>query len=249
MFPIGDATLSFREISNHWSREIQPPASRNELLRVLESAFWRGEIHGNSRWSRLEFLKGIYRPLHDRDDLGIVFIVGEDADKSRVEELPDGGAWVDLRRRIHLPSGDMDTWDERTCSDAFRALAETSSTESYPDVTPIFASIELSYEEFIRWLAKRGYSKPIFWNPLPTARLTKRPRGRSPEYNWDGVKTKLVEHVKRHGPLHSLKDLLERCAELASELHPKGAVPSDKTIREAIEKNGLDLAAGLAPGK
>jgi hypothetical protein len=246
MFPIGDATLSFREIANYWSREIQPPASRNELLRVLESAWWLGEIRGNSRLSRLEFLKGMYRTLHDRDDLGIIFIVMDDAEKSRVEELPAGGALVDLRRRIPLPSGDTEMWNESTCSDAFRALAETSSTESYPDVRPIFASIELGHEEFIRWAAKRGFSKPRFWKPLPTARLEKRPRGRRPDYDWLGVKTKLSEHVS--GPLHSLKELMEKCREFANELHPKRSEPDDKTIREAIKRHRLDLAAGLVPG-
>jgi hypothetical protein len=245
MFPIGKTTLSFREISNCWSREIQPPASQNELLRLLESAWWLDEIRGNSRWSRLELLKRMYCALHNRDDLGIVFILGEDAEKSRVEELPDGGALVDLRPRIHLPSGDMDMWDESTCSDAFRALAETSSTESYPDLTPVFASIELGHEEFIRWAAKRGYSKPRFWRPLPTARLKKRPRGRPPEYNWDGVKTKLAEHKKQHGPLRSNKDFLEKCEVFASELHSDGRVPERKTIEAAIKKHGLERAAGL----
>jgi hypothetical protein len=249
MFPIGDATLPFREIANCWSREIQPPASRNELLRVLESAWWLDEIRGKSRWSRLEFLKGMYRPLHDRDDLGIVFLVGEDAAKSRVEELPDGGALVDLRRQIPLPSGDVDTWDESTCSDAFRALAQTSSTESYPDVTPVFASIELGHGEFIRWAAKRGFSKPRFWKPLPTARLEKRPRGRRPVYDWPRVKMKLVEHTKQHGMLPSYEALLDKCEVFASEPRSDGMVPDRSTIKAAIEKYGLDVAAGLAPGK
>jgi hypothetical protein len=244
LFPIGDAKLSFLAIANYWSREIQPPASRNELLGVLESAFWRGEIRGNFRWSRLEFFKGMCRPLQNRDDLGIVFIVGEDADKSRVEELPDGAALADPRPRIHLPSGDMATWDESTCSDAFATLAETSSTQSYPDLTPIFASIELSYEEFTRWLEKRGYTRPGFWAIAPQ----KRHRARTPEYSWPGVKEKLIDYVRKHGPLQSFGKLLEKTREFATELHPEGNEPSDKTVRAAIKK--YDLAAvGLAPGK
>ena len=45
MFPIRKNTLSFGEISDHWSREI--PLSQNELLKGLEGAWWLGEICGD----------------------------------------------------------------------------------------------------------------------------------------------------------------------------------------------------------
>jgi hypothetical protein len=40
MFPIAKPALSLREISDYWSREIWPPASSEELLSTLESAWW-----------------------------------------------------------------------------------------------------------------------------------------------------------------------------------------------------------------
>src|SRR5262249_60235207 len=73
MFPIRKNTLSFGEISDHWSREI--PLSQNELLKGLEGAWWLGEICGGSGMSRLEYLKHIFKSMGHRDDLGIVFVV------------------------------------------------------------------------------------------------------------------------------------------------------------------------------
>jgi hypothetical protein len=247
MFPIGSATLSFRDIANYWSREIEPTASQNELLGVLESAWWLGEIRGNSRWSRLGCLKGMYRALHDRNGLGIVFVAGEDVDKARVEELPDGSGLFDCRLPVHLPSHDTNTWDEETCEGAFRTLAQTSSTESYPDLTPVFTLIELSYDEFTGLLEKRGYRKPGFWKPSATA-PQKRPRGRPDEYKWKGVREKLINYVAKHGRLRSFGELLEMTREFATELHSEGKEPSDKTLRAAIKKYDL-VAIGLSPGK
>ena len=55
MFPIAKPALSFGEISDYWSREISPPASSNELLNILVSAWWLGELRGGSVNSRLNF--------------------------------------------------------------------------------------------------------------------------------------------------------------------------------------------------
>jgi len=60
MFPIAKRKLTLSDISNYWSREISPPASRNELYGLLEGAWWIGEIHGDSAISRLELLKRFY---------------------------------------------------------------------------------------------------------------------------------------------------------------------------------------------
>ena len=88
MFPIAKPALSFGEISDYWSREISPPASWEEILYTLQSAWWLGELHGNSGPSRLQRLKNMFTSMY-RDDLGIVFIVGDCADPGAVG-LPDG---------------------------------------------------------------------------------------------------------------------------------------------------------------
>jgi hypothetical protein len=143
MFPIRKNTLSFGEISDHWSREI--PLSQNELLKGLEGAWWLGEICGVSGMSRLEYLKHIFKSMGHRDDLGIVFVVaGEDDSKSPYLTHPDGSISVPmkaLRRQIPLPSSDIDTWNESSCASVFYELAQTSSRESYPDSMLFFNTL------------------------------------------------------------------------------------------------------------
>jgi hypothetical protein len=85
-----------------------------------------------------------------------------------------------------------------------------------------------------------------------TAAITeiKKPkRGRPAEYNWEGVKVRLVTYVSQNGPMQTQDELMQKCADFASELHSRKSTPSDKTIREAIKTHGLDIAAGFAPGK
>jgi hypothetical protein len=46
-----------------------------------------------------------------------------------------------------------------------------------------------------------------------------------------------------------MNELLEKCSDFAGQEHPHKKTPDDKTIREAIKKHRLDLAAGFVPGK
>ena len=159
MFPIAKPALSFGEISDYWSREISPPASSNELLDILVSAWWLGELRGDFVNSRLELLKLMFTSMY-RDDLGIVFIVGDDAAPPPVE-LPDGSLKIDLRPQIRVPSSNIESWDEAACTNAFHALAEVtekSSIDSYREFAVLLPSIKLTYEEFSTWCTKRGFS-------------------------------------------------------------------------------------------
>ena len=74
-------------------------------------------------------------------------------------------------------------------------------------------------------------------------------RGRPPEYNWASVKSRLAEYTQQNGHVQSMNELLEICSDFARKLHPRKKTPDDKTIREAIKKHGLDLAASFVPGK
>jgi hypothetical protein len=161
MFPVAKSTLCFGEIADYWSREIQPPASWDEILRTLESAWWLGEFRGNSGPTRLQRLKNMFTSMRHRDDLGIVFVVGDCAGPRPVE-LPDGSLKIDLRHQIRVPSSNTENWDEAACRDAFHTLAKTSSKESYPDLTVGFTLTELSHQEFNAWREKRGYHETNF---------------------------------------------------------------------------------------
>jgi hypothetical protein len=164
MFPIATAALSFREISDYWSRVISPPASSNELLNILVSAWWLGELRGDSVNSRLELLKIMFTSMY-RDDLGIIFIVGDDAGPPEIE-LPDGFSIVDVRPQIRVPSSNIESWDEAACTKPFHALAEVtkeSSIKRYQEFAVLLPSIKLTYEEFNIWHTSRGYSPQTFW--------------------------------------------------------------------------------------
>ena len=104
---------------------------------------------------------------------------------------------------------------------------------------------------FERWLARnRLQESPSRFEPLvASSPLKKQKLGRPQEYNWSGVKSRLTDYASQHGPMQRLEELLQKCADFASELHPKGKMPDDKTIREAIKTHALDIAAGLTSGK
>src|SRR5215471_1023257 len=64
-----------------------PPDVFGQTLSILVSAWWLGELRGDSVHSRLQLLKIMFTSKY-RDDLGIVFIVGNDAVPPQVD-LPD----------------------------------------------------------------------------------------------------------------------------------------------------------------
>src|SRR6516165_8963446 len=149
MFPIAKPTLSFQETADYWSREIWPPASSHELLSILVSAWWLGELRGDSVHSRLQLLKLMFTSKY-RDDLGIVFIVGNDAGPPQVDLPDDEPRDIDLRPQIRVPSSNTESWDEAACRDAFHALAKVtkdSSINIYQGFHPIN-----TYREFAVFL-------------------------------------------------------------------------------------------------
>jgi hypothetical protein len=212
------------------------------------SAWWLGELRGDSVHSRLQLLKIMFTSMY-KDDLGIVFIVGDDPGPAGVE-LPDGFLEIDVRPEIRVPSSNVESWDEAACKDAFHVLAEITEQslierKSYQKFAVFLPSIKLTYEEFNTWRRQRGYPDRKFWRP----RLKKSKPGRPAEYNWDGVKAQLRTYVSKDGPVQTQGELLQKCAEFACDLHPAKSTPNDKTIREAIKTHALDVAAGFAPGK
>jgi hypothetical protein len=162
MFPISKETLSFREISDFWSREVSPPASRNELLNLLISAWWRGEIVGDAL-PRLQFLRRLFISMSKFKEPCIVFISGDEVGPAQVHEFPDGCVEVDIRPRACV-SSNTDDWDEATCDPAFRSFEEIEWDKRCPELFLTFRLFNLSRAEFMNWVVDRGfYSKPTFW--------------------------------------------------------------------------------------
>jgi hypothetical protein len=97
-----------------------------------------------------------------------------------------------------------------------------------------------------KWFNVRVQTDTLMeWLKMAAAvQLEKPRRGRPAEYNWTGVKSRLLQYRSQHGPVRTFDELLQKCSDFASELHPKRRTPDDNTIREAIRKHELDVAAG-----
>jgi hypothetical protein len=162
MFPISKDKLSIGEISDYWSREIQPKTSQLEIRGLLEGAWWRGEIIGDAQVSRLQQLKNMFK-FKGRKDVRIVFVVDQEASAPQITELPGGGAEVDIRPRVCVPSSRTDLWTVDSCAAAFQNLAETTSVGDFPLIAPALSAINVTRDEFLGWIASRGYRVPTFW--------------------------------------------------------------------------------------
>jgi hypothetical protein len=233
MFPIAKSTLTFGRIADYWPREISPPASWDETLGTLESAWWLGELRGNSGPTRLQRVKNMFTSMRHRDDLGIVFIVGDCAGPLPVE-LPDGSLKVDLRHEIRVPSSNTENWDEATCRDAFPALAKTSSKESYPELTVGFTLIQLSYEEFNTWRTNRGYFEPKFWRPREERKTWQARPGRYLTVS----ETAVVKAMNELWPDGHAATMVAQptAAEKLPKAIAKRRRPAEERIRQELEK-------------
>jgi hypothetical protein len=161
MFPLSADILPLVEIADFWSREIRPPASRDELLACLESAWWRGEFKGSSAFNRLQFLRKMFEARRGPDLQSVAFASPNDAGPPTEIPLADGGVAV-VRQKICVP-GETDDWTEDSCNDAFEALAQLPSKRYFPVLSYNICFIGLTYEEFFGWVGTRGFLIPGFW--------------------------------------------------------------------------------------
>jgi hypothetical protein len=162
MFPLSAEKLPLLEIADFWSREIKPPASHKELLALLESAWWQGQLKGNSALNRLQFLKKMFESRHEPHMHSVVFVTPNDAGPTTETWLAEGGVVVDVRPRIRVP-GETDDWTESSCSGAFETLASSPSHEHFPELSMGLCFIDLTFEEFFGWVQTRGFETPKFW--------------------------------------------------------------------------------------
>jgi hypothetical protein len=169
MIPISEDPLSLLRIADYWSRQI--PYSARELLQLLVSAWWRGEIVGESAASRLVLLRGMFKSTSNRD---LIFLVAGEEGLPKITARahgidPDGIVEVDARPTITVPSADLSSWTEESCIEAFCALAKASLFDDYPRWAPPLWAIELAHTEFMTWVSRRGFDRPTFWSGTTVA--------------------------------------------------------------------------------
>jgi hypothetical protein len=161
MFPIpSDRKLSVVEISRHWSREIQPPASAQELREVIIKAWWCGELTAANSSSRLSVLRGYYL----RSAPFVAFAIPDAEEPAQWDTVGEGV--IDFVRplRVPLPNTNLDTWTEANCTPAFNAIAEGWNEDMLSQNGPIALGIVLTSGEFFQWIDACDYKRPTFWS-------------------------------------------------------------------------------------
>jgi hypothetical protein len=66
-----------------------------------------------------------------------------------------------VRSRIIVPR-DSEDWNDASCAAAFEMLARSPSFETYVQISPL-GHVELTRDEFIKWLRFRAFEIPAFW--------------------------------------------------------------------------------------
>jgi hypothetical protein len=154
-------SLSIREIAEHWSREIRPPASPREIREEMTRSWWRGELPITGGSQAIEVL----RSLHGAGHRYAVVFVGEGHEPPPISmPLDDGGVEVDVRVRLPVPNGNPDTWNEDNCREALEALASNwRETAFEPLASALTVAITLTPGQFFGWVDKHEFDRPVFW--------------------------------------------------------------------------------------
>lgn len=157
-----DRYLTLDEIADDWSREIQPPRSKNELATELCKAWWRGEFEATRGSTRLGMLQNCFRnrfaDLH--------FWIEGASEPQTVWEQSDGGAVVDLTPILPIPSATPESWTDGECKAAYEIIAEYWGSHNFDIMGSLVAQgIFLSEPDFTKWIEKVGHTRPGFWAP------------------------------------------------------------------------------------
>jgi hypothetical protein len=152
VFPVPSSQpLSLWQIADYWSREMKPPANRDELFDSLVKAWWRGELVASGA-ERVDMLKAI----HNNPPSWIAF-EGE----QQISALPNG--IVEVRLFVPLPKSSPDSWTDDDCTEAFQIIAKLWDSLDFELFVPIVWSLQLSEDEFTRWVKSRGHQRGNFW--------------------------------------------------------------------------------------
>jgi hypothetical protein len=241
MFPRSAEKLPLLEIADFWSREIIPRASHKELLALLESAWWQGELTGNSALDRLQFLKKMFKSRREPYMQSVVFASPNDAGQPTEIPLPDGRAVV--RPRISVPD-EADDWTEDSCTDAFETLASLPSQEYFPLLSYSICFIDLTPEEFFGWIRTRGYDVPTFW------KMTERPHGREAAPKREGSGKEERKQTTRRPLKSDLEAVYKQRIDTYLGKKPPTRIDDEKWVKEQFGlgvKKARDLRRNLAP--
>jgi hypothetical protein len=169
VFPVPSSQpLSFPEVADYWSREMKPPASRDELFELLVKAWWRGDLVASGA-QRVDVVKAI----HKFPPSWVTFEANQE-----IKELPDG--IVEVRRFVPLPKSKPDSWMDDDCTVAFQVIAEIWDSSDFKLLVPVVWGLKLREAEYTRWVESCGYHRGTFWasaeereNSTPANRISR----------------------------------------------------------------------------
>ena len=164
MYPIpASRSLTLHEIADHWSREIEPRRTKEELLRDLGRAFWRGEFTPTVGPTRLKFLISLFRT--SRATLTF-WVKGKRRPKTLWFQADKSALLLELSV-LPIPNKSPKTWTDEQCVEAYEAIAQDWGHDVFVNVVPIVSSCALTESIFTKWIETKGYHRPKFWASVP----------------------------------------------------------------------------------
>ena len=160
MYPIpASRSLMLYEIADHWSREIEPRRTKEELIRDLGQALWRGEFTPTVGPTRLKLLISLFRT--SRATL-VFWVKGKRRPKTLWLQADKSALLLELSV-LPIPNKSPKTWTDEQCVEAYEAIAQDWGHDVFVDVAPIVSSCALTEAIFTEWVETKGYNRPKFW--------------------------------------------------------------------------------------
>ena len=151
--------LSLDDIADDWSREIQPPRSKNELVTELGKAWWRGEFLATKGPTRFRMLQILYNSLSAEE----VFWVQGEVGPRMVWRQPPVSAAALFAPVLPVPSGSIASWTDHDCLAAYEMISQGGCREFTRSLYLISGGVSFSEPDFTQWIEKFGHTRPEFW--------------------------------------------------------------------------------------
>jgi len=248
MYPLAEESLTLFEIARHWGRDLPQRPPQQEVLQTLLGAMWKSELRATLGPGERSTHEQLLRILADvKSHPGILIYDDAMSLPPDTVPMPDGGAVVDIRKRIYLPR-DTATWTPEITSDACAALAKCAF-EDYSDdlIRLVLANLEITKGDFTMFCDARGYERPAFWfgrGKAPTPKSASFP-GRPSIMR--AVETEMRRRADVGQLAPQLRDEAHALKDWAEHTHPDQQVPGVGAIENALRSVYRQLRGGRRP--
>ena len=232
MYPLAEESLTLLEIARHWGRDLPQRPPQEELLQTLLSAMWTSELTlgPSDRSIHVRLL----RILVDVESHPGMLIYDDPMSlPPNSSPTPDGGEVVDIRERIYLPR-DIAAWTPEVISDACGALARCEFNDYGDSIRSIFASLEVTKEDFRMFCDARGYERPAFWFGRGKAPGSKSASFPGRPSIMRAIETEMRRRANAGQLAPQLRDEAQALQDCAKHTHADQQVPGVRAIENAL---------------